>query len=197
MLIDYFKGKNSGEITNRLIILDKSIMDLHNNGLYVVGDMSNIEVINDEITMASFKNKVDYLNSGFNDNGIKKDVLEMCVIGLSAYNRFDALYTSKEFMSYVIDNLDKFLENGNIPKYMKEYYVDVLLRGNVDYLNNFLIKYDNQGKGETKSRVYTKSTAVGRAFADSESAFVRVMIIPSIMVLVFLVFIVSYMIFMR
>ena len=48
MLIDYFKGKNSGEITNRLIILDKSIMDLHNNGFYVVGDMSNIEVINDD-----------------------------------------------------------------------------------------------------------------------------------------------------
>ena len=110
MLIDYFNGKDKDTITDRLIILDKSIMDLHNNGLFVVGDLANINVINDEITLASFKNKVDYINSGYNDNGVKKDILELCAIGICAYNDFNVLYTSKEFISYLIDNIDKFLE---------------------------------------------------------------------------------------
>ena len=197
MLIDYFNGKDKDTITDRLIILDKSIMDLHNNGLFVVGDLANINVINDEITLASFKNKVDYINSGYNDNGVKKDILELCAIGICAYNDFNVLYTSKEFISYLIDNIDKFLEKEDIPLYMKEYYIDVLIRGNVDYLNNFLLKYDNSGKGNTKSRVYTKSTAVGRALFGDDAAYARVLLLPSILVLIFIVFIVSYMIFMR
>jgi len=197
MLIDYFKGKNSKEITNILIMLDKSIMDLHNNGLFVVGDLAEINVINDEITVASFKNKMDYLNSGYNENGVKKDIVQLCAIGICAYNHFDTLHTSKEFISYLIDNLDMFLENGHIPKYMKEYYIDVLLRGHVEYLNNFLLKYDNGGKANTKSMVYMKSTAVGRALAFDDDAYVSVLILPAILVLIFIVILVSYMIFMR
>ena len=197
MLIDYFKGKSNEVITDRLIFLDKSIMDLHNNGLFVVGDLSDISVINDEIMMASFKNKVDYINSGYNDGGVKKDIVELCAIGICAYNHFDILYTNKDFLSYLIDNLDMFLVNKNIPKFMKEYYIDVLLRGNVDYLNNFLLKYEGNSKGNTKSRIYTKSTAVGRALKNDDEAFANVMIIPSIMVLIFIVFLVSYMIFVR
>ena len=196
MLIDYFNGKNKEEITDRLILLDKSIMDLHNNGLFVVGDLSDIQIINDEISMASFKNKVDYINSGYNTDGVKKDIVELCSIGICAYNHFDKLYTSKDFISYMIDNIDNFLENNNIPLYMKEYYIDVLIRGNVDYLNNFLLKYDG-GKGNAKSRVYTKSTAVGRALADNDAAYASVLIFPAILVLIFVVIIVSCMIFMR
>ena len=112
MLSDFFKGKNSGEITERLLLIDKSIMDLHNNGFFVVGDLADINIINDEVTVASFKNKIDYLSSGYNDGGVKKDIIELCAIGICAYNRFDTLYTSKDFISYLIDNLDMFLENG-------------------------------------------------------------------------------------
>ena len=197
MLSDFFKGKNSGEITDRLVLIDKSIMDLHNNGFFVVGDLAEINVINDEITLASFKNKIDYLNSGYNESGVKKDIIELCSIGICAYYHFDTLYTSKDFISYLIDNLDMFLENGNIPKYMKEYYINVLLRGNVDYLNNFLLKYENNGKGNKKSRVYTKSTAVGRALSLEDAAYANVLIFPAIIVLIFLVILVSYMIFVR
>lgn len=196
MLIDYFKSKNSSLITDRLILLDKSIMDLHNSGFYVVGDLSDIQIVNNEITVASFKNKIDYLNSGYNENGKKKDIIELCAIGICAYNHFDKLYTSKDFISYLIDNLDMFLENGNIPKYMKEYYIDVFLRGNVDYVNNFLLKHDN-GKGNIKSRVYTKSTAVGRALMGEDAAYVNVLILPSILALIIIVFLVSYMVFVR
>lgn len=199
MLIDYFKGKSNDEITNQIIILDKCLKELHQSGFYVVSDLAELSVENDEITMASFKNKIDYIDSGFNENGVKKNILEAAAVGICAYNHFDVLHTSKDFISYLIDNLDAFLLNGNVPKYMKEYYIDVLLRGNVSYINDFLMKYDNgNNKNDVKNRVYTKTTAVGRALSNSdEAAYARVLLLPAIMVLIFVVFIVAYMIFMR
>ena len=136
-LKDFLRQDNNDELTNKLIMFDKSIMELHQNGFFVVGDITDIDIINNEITLASFKNKLDYLNSGYNDKGDKKDILEVCSIGICAYNKFERYFTNKEFISYLIDNLEMFLENGNIPQIMQEYYIDVFARGNVDYLNNF------------------------------------------------------------
>ncbi len=197
-LIEYLSHNNQNELREKLIMFDKSIMELHQNGFFVVSDMSDIEVINNEITLASFKNKVDYLNSGYNVNGDKQDILELCAIGICAYNNFDRYFTNKEFISYLIDNLDMFLENGNIPKIMQEYYIDVLARGNVDYLNNFLLKNeDKQTSGKSTSKVYTKSTAVGRAFSDKEAAYTNILLIPAIIVLISLIVFFVYFIFFR
>ena len=195
---EYLSHNNRNELEKKLILFDKSIMELHQNGFFVVSDMSDIEVINDEITLASFKNKVDYLNSGYNVNGDKQDILEVCAIGICAYNNFDRYFTNKEFISYLIDNLEMFLENGNIPKIMQEYYIDVFARGNVDYLNNFLLKNEDKiGNGKNNSRVYTKSTAVGRAFSDKEAAYTNVLLLPAIIVLVGLIVFFVYFIFFR
>ncbi len=200
-LKDFLSHIPNNELTSRLMLLDKSVMELHQNNYYVVSDMADIEVINDEITLASFKNKVDYIKQeqeGFNSNGDKQDILEMCSIGICAFNRFNKFYTNKEFISYLIDNLDMFLENGKIPKMFQEYYIDVFMRGNIDYINNFALNYNNdRGNNKNSSLVYTKSTAVGRAFSDKENGYAKILLLPAVLCLVFLIVIVVYFIFYR
>lgn len=197
-LKDFLNNLDRKELTDMLILFDKSIMELHQNGFFVVSDMSDIEVIDNQITLASFKNKVDYLNSGYNVNGDKQDILEICAIGVCAYNRFERYFTNKDFISYLIDNLEMFLENGNVPKIMQEYYIDVFARGNVDYLNNFLLKHDNkENSGKNNNRVYTKSTAVGKALAEKENAYANVLLLPALLFLVGLIVFFVYFIFFR
>ena len=196
-LKEFLSNCNNEELTEKLILLDKSIMELHENGFFVVGDMADIDIIDDQVTLASFKNKIDYINSGFNNNGDKQDILELCAIGVCAYNRFDRYFTNKEFISYLIDNLEMFLENGQIPKLMQEYYIDVFARGKVEYLNNFMLGYDDKGSGKNNQRVYTKSTAVGRAFSDRDEAYAKILLLPAILVLVSLIVFFVYFIFFR
>jgi hypothetical protein len=78
---------------------------------------------------------------------------------------------------------------------MQEYYIDVFARGKVDYLNNFLLSYG--GNKQDKSRVYTKSTAVGRAFSEKEDAYAKILLLPAILVLVGLIVFFVYFIFFR
>ncbi len=64
-----------------------------------------------------------------------------------------------------------FLEHGNIPGVMQEYYIDVFNRGKVDYLNSFLLNYgenENTTVEISNSKVYTKSTDAGRQAAREE-----------------------------
>lgn len=198
-LKDFLNNLDRDELTDMLILFDKSIMELHQNGYFVVSDMSDIEIIDNQITLASFKNKIDYLNSGYNTSGDKQDILEVCAIGICAFNKFERYFTNKEFISYLIDNLEMFLENGNVPQIMQEYYIDVFARGNVDYLNNFLLTHENDkgSSGKNSSRVYTKSTAVGRAFAEKENAYADVLLLPAILVLVGLIVFFVYFIYFR
>ena len=196
---DYLSHVPNDELTNRLILMDRSIMELHQNGYFFVSNLAEIEIINNEITLASFKNKTERVNSGYNENGCKQDIEELCALGICAFNHFDTYYSSSDFIKYLKDNLDMFLENANMPRVMQEYYIDVLARGNADYLYNFMKQYgyENDSNSNNKGRSYTKSTAVGRAFSDRESAYVNVLIIPSIITLVYLLVITIYFIFIR
>ena len=200
-LKEYLTCDNQDELTRRLMKLDASIMALHKNGFYVVNfDVNNIQLYNEELTLSSFNNKIDYLNSGINPNGDKKDIVELCAVGICAYNGFNTFYTNKEFLAYLFENLPIFKDNGRIPTDIYEYYKSVLMEGNIDYLNNYIFKKNNNlssGNSQSSSNAYklTKSTAIGRAFAEkNESAYVSVLIIPAIMVLVYLVIFVTTMI---
>ncbi len=187
------------ELTERLKYLDKAIKELHTNGYFVVSDLAEIEVINNEITLESFKDKIDYINSGYNIHGDRQDILELCAIGICAYNKLSVLHTSKEFIEYVIDNVEMFLEHGNIPNMMQEYYINVFNRGKVEYLNDFIAgnAMENQGSSRGNGHVYTKSTAVGRAFSEKETAFVSVLIIPAMLTLAYIIIIVGYSLFFK
>lgn len=190
-LTEFLSNCTPEELTERLLMLDKSIMELHQNGYYVVSNLLDIEVIDGQITLESFKNKIDYLNSGYNDNGDKKDIMEMCAIGVCAYNRFQTFYSNNEFLKYLSENFALFLENGNIPEDIAKYYELVFVNGNIDYMNSYFAK-DNVGKGNNKERVYVKSTAIGKAFADKEAAYANVLLIPAMVVLVYLIVLIGY-----
>ena len=197
-LRDYLINVSNEDLTKRLIYLDRKIMELNNEGKYYVGDLADIEVINGEITLESFKNKYDYLQSGYNINGDYNNIIQLCAIGICAYNKLSVLHTSKEFINYVIENVEMFLEHGSIPKIMQEYYINVFNRGKVDYLNNFLNEQNNElennGRGNRKG-AYTKSTAVGRAMSEKESAFVSVLILPAMLALIYISAVVIYFLF--
>ena len=202
---DFLSNISNNTLTERLQLLDQSIKELHENNFYVVSDMADIDIYDNQITLASFKNKVDYIKQdfnnkekydGFNPHGDKQDILEMCAIGICAYNHFETFYTSKDFINYLIDNLDMYLENGNIPSIMKEYYINVFLRGKVDYLSNFLNKYESSGNNKGNRKVLTKKTAIGEAFMEKD-AYARILLLPAVLVLVILIFIVVYYIYFR
>lgn len=171
-LRDYLMNISTEELTERLKYIDKAIQELHYYGYYVVSDLADMEIINNEVTLDSFKDKIDYLDSGINEQGKNKNILELCSIGICAYNNLSVLHTSKDFITYVIDNVEMFLEHGNIPDVMQEYYIDVFNRGKVDYLNNYLsTNMDKDGLSRSNSiGAYTKvkATEAGRALVQKE-----------------------------
>lgn len=187
---------STDELTERLIYLDRKLMELKDSGKYYVGDLADIEIINGEVTIESFKNKYDYLKSGYNINGDYENIIQLCAIGICAYNKLSVLHTSKDFINYVINNIEMFLEHGNIPNIMQEYYINVFDRGKIDYLNNFLRNNDpkEQGRGNTRG-AYTKSTAVGRALTEKDSAFVSVLVLPAMLALIYISIVVIYFMF--
>lgn len=198
-LREYLTCDSKDELTERLMKLDASIMALHQHGFYVVNfDANNIKLYNDELNLSSFNNKIDYLDSGINADGDKKDILEMCAIGICAYNGFSSFYTNKEFLAYLIANFETFVNGDKIPKEMMDYYYSVLVDGNIDYLNNYMFKKNNQNasNSQVSSNSYhlSKSTAIGRSFVDKEAAFANVLLIPAVLVLVYLVILVVIMI---
>ncbi len=180
MIPNYYLNLSQDEITNELIMRDRNLMEMHQNNNFTSDDLS----------------KVGYIAP----NNTKRDILELCAIGICAYNHFRQCFTSKEFIGYVLENLDMYLENGNLPKMMQEYYIDVFSRGNVDYLNNFLLKYDDKsGNNKNNQKVLSYSTAAGRAFAKNDednAAYTNILLIPGIIALVALILLVAYLIFM-
>ena len=201
-VIDFLGHVPNDEITERLRLIDQSLMELHQHGYYVVCNVNDIDIINDEVTLASFNNKLDYLNSGYNPNGDKEDILELCTIGICAFNHFNFndSYINPSFMKHLVENLDMYINNGKVPRIMREYYIDVFERGNIGYLNDYLEKLDYENEsGRERGITKTKTTAVGKALSgsDKEAAYARVLVIPSILVLVYLVALVCYFIFFR
>ena len=208
-LREYLMNISNEELTNKLEYLDKALRELHSNGYYVVGDLGDIEIINNEVTIDSFKGKIDYLNSGYNINGDKSNIFELCLIGISAYNKLSALRTislhaSKEdrdkFVEFIMNNEEMLFEHGNIPSIIREYYIDILDRGNIGYMNDFILNNqvkDNGSSGRNTSiGAYTKSTAVGRAFSEKDNmAFVSVLIIPAMLALIYISIVVIYFVF--
>ena len=158
----------------------------------------------DEITNELIARDQELINNGGYNGAVVEEasnarkniaIINLCVYGICRYNKLNVPYYSKEFINYVIDNLEMFLEHGSIPSFMQEYYIDVLNRGNVDYLNNFIAKRNIEENGQEKGRRITKSTAAGRAFSDSEAAFASVLILPAMLALIYISVVVIYFVF--
>ena len=184
-LSDYLKTTNKREITERLLKLDASIMALHENGYYVVSiDPNNMELYGDEITLQSFKDKIDRIDSGFNPDGKFKNILELGAIGVCAYNNLKTFYINSAFLKYLMENFDMFKKE--IPEEIRPYYENIF-SGNLEYMNSYIFQKNNPSANDRQSSraaaTKTKSTAIGRSFAEKERAFINVLLIPSMIVL--------------
>ena len=70
-------------ILKRLMLIDRSLMELHEHNLFVVSNILDINIINNEVTLASFK--------------------DIKAISLAAKNAFNNISTiSNSFISYTI-----------------------------------------------------------------------------------------------
>ena len=172
------------EITTELRKMDFYMMQQNHKGVYIKSPWMN-----------GVEDKEE------KDKAINIDIINLCVFGICAYNRKPNATTSLNLYNFILQNPDKYLENANIPVFMKNYYYDVFYNRKIDYLYNYLQNYnfetdryeDNgQGKGITK----VKATAAGRAFnTDREAAFASVLILPAMLALIYISVVVIYFVF--
>jgi len=141
------------EKTRRLLKLFYSLWCIHNlninkpnlyqinPGYYFTKDLRDIEVNEegffdiDKLDSYSVgKIVVDKETKKLNDSskeGIKWDIVELCIIGICAYNNhrnyfsFRDYQSSINFINAVQQNLERYIENDQIPDIMKEYFYDV------------------------------------------------------------------------
>jgi len=106
--------------------------------------------------------------------------------------------SSRDFFRNLLDNLELYLNNDNINERIdddiKEYYritLNNFVNGKeLDGMNSYLVNKNAAGK--ENSMVLVKATAVGKALDNKEAAFANVLIIPSILVLIYLVLLIGY-----
>ena len=231
-LIEYFVNASNQEITERLKYLDKAIYELHTikdeksgSGRYAVGNLADIEIIDGDITIDSFHEKYDYLNSGIYDQAINNNIIQMCCIGICAYCRLSDLHTSKEFVQDVVENIEMYLEKASMPSEMQQYYIDVFCQEKVTYLNLFLadkikeyndnlanrsngmgslVKATKIGEMMTENpemkmeliEPYLGTTGVGKSLSKGRGA-ASILLLPALLALIYLLAIVVYFVFIK
>lgn len=207
-LAEYLSNCTPEELREKLLLLDKSLSELYTHGYFLNGSLLSIKLGEEgELSLESFQhllekvNLYDDIEDNNYDNGKKSNILELCVIGICAYNNQNIMYaSSRDFFRNLLDNLELYLNNESINERIdddiKEYYRTTLnnfVNGKeLDGMNSYLVNKNAAGKGNSNVRVYTKSTPIGRALADKEAAFANVLIIPSILVLIYLVLVIGY-----
>lgn len=204
---EYLAHLSNDEITDVLIYIDYWLKYIHSNNCYVFGNVGDMTIIDNKMLKTD---KYDYLDSGIEPEGDLNDILELCCIGICAYNHFkhvDYKFT-EEFINYVSNNLDLFVNNGKVPRIMREYFKEVIRRykekeKKAFYLNDYLLEIgyfdkeanDDNGRERGKTKVKTSPAGMALGRRDDEAAYVRALILPSIIVLVYLVLLVGYFIF--
>lgn len=213
---DYLRNVSPRELTKRLIKLDQAVCDIHSQGYYAVMDIADAEIIDDTLKLESFNNKLDYINSGLNTGGHAEnlDFLQLCVLGLCAYYKVTYLYFSQAFVQFIIDDINsgnsKYL-SADMPDVMREYYIDVFKRNNLDSLNNFLEVYlanDEMSDGMGNQKKLVKATEQGikeaaylkeqaKVKEESATGFASILLLPALLTLIYLLAIVVYFIFIK
>ena len=93
---------------------------------------------------------------------------------------------NQDHYNFIRENLHKF--NNNIPEEIFEYYEEVFLNSNLDYLNNYLVKKRQEAVSNQNTNVRRKTLAtdIGRLFVNDESAYVKVLFIPTLITFTYL-----------
>ena len=97
----------------------------------------------------------------------------------------------------IVYNIKNFNQNSQIPEEFYEYYEDLFINGNINYLNDYL-ENKKQEAGRTTNLRKTLASEAGRALSgfqiekQDNSAFVNILFIPSILALLYLIGLVIY-----
>ena len=174
------------ELTKVLINLDSCLEYLHNHG-YCIYDFNPKKIIleNGKLTLNSFKSVINDI--GVYQNSKEINIFQNCKIGLTSYNNMpiDA-NMNQDHYNFIRENLNKF--NNNVPEEIFEYYEEVFLNSNLDYLNNYLVKKRQEAVSNQNTNVRRKTLAtdIGRSFVSDESAYVKVLFIPTLITFTYL-----------
>lgn len=174
------------ELTKVLINLDSCLEYLHNHG-YCIYDFNPKKIIleNGKLTLNSFKSVINDI--GVYQNSKEINIFQNCKIGLTSYNNMPIDGNmNQDHYNFIRENLHKF--NNNIPEEIFEYYEEVFLNSNLDYLNNYLVKKRQEAVSNQNTNVRRKTLAtdIGRAFVNDESAYVKVLFIPTLITFAYL-----------
>ena len=174
------------ELTKVLINLDSYLEYLHNHG-YCIYDFNPKKIIleNGKLTLNSFKSVINDI--GVYQNSKEINIFQNCKIGLTSYNNMpiDA-NMNQDHYNFIRENINKL--NNNVPEEIFEYYEEVFLNSNLDYLNNYLVKKRQEvvSNQNTNVRRKTLATDIGRAFVNDDNAYVKVLFLPTLITFTYL-----------
>lgn len=174
-------------LTRVLINLDSWIEYLHNHGFCII-DFNPKKIIleNRKLTFNSFRS---VLGVGEYKNAKRINIFQENKIGLMAYNNMPVDGNmNQEHFDFLQTNLEYFNKNGQIPDEIYEYYEEVFRRLNVCYMNDYLVKKQQEkiGNQNTNTIRKTLATDIGRAYSKEEAAFVNVLLLPTLITFVYL-----------
>ncbi len=174
------------ELTKVLINLDSCLEYLHNHG-YCIYDFNPKKIIleNGKLTLNSFKSVINDI--GVYQNSKEINIFQNCKIGLTSYNNMPIDGNmNQDHYNFIRENLHKF--NNNIPEEIFEYYEEVFLNSNLDYLNNYLVKKRQEAVSNQNTNVRRKTLAtdIGRAFVNDDNAYVKVLFLPTLITFTYL-----------
>lgn len=174
------------ELTKVLINLDSYLEYLHNHG-YCIYDFNPKKIIleNGKLTLNSFKSVINDI--GVYQNSKEINIFQNCKIGLTSYNNMpiDA-NMNQDHYNFIRENLNKL--NNNVPEEIFEYYEEVFLNSNLDYLNNYLVKKRQEAVSNQNTNVRRKTLAtdIGRSLVNDDNAYVKVLFIPTLITFTYL-----------
>ena len=174
------------ELTKVLINLDSCLEYLHNHG-YCIYDFNPKKIIleNGKLTLNSFKSVINDI--GVYQNSKEINIFQNCKIGLTSYNNMPIDGNmNQDHYNFIRENLHKF--TNNIPEEIFEYYEEVFLNSNLDYLNNYLVKKRQEAVSNQNTNVRRKTLAtdIGRAFVNDDNAYVKVLFLPTLITFTYL-----------
>ena len=183
------------ELTRALLEFDHMLELLHNNG-FCIYDFNPKKIIldNGKLTFNSFR---DVINDIGNYRNIKEiNIFQLSKIGLMSYNNIivDGRMNQEHF-DFIKDKLEEFNSKGLIPEDIYEYYEELFRRLNICYMNDYLMKKQQEKSSNQNTNVIRKSLAtdIGRAYAkEDNNAFVNIMFLPSILALGYLIGLIIY-----
>lgn len=174
-------------LTRVLINLDSCVEYLHNRGFCILDfNPKKIVLENRKLTFNSFRS---VLGVGEYKNAKRINIFQENKIGLMAYNNMPVDGNmNQEHFDFLQTNLEYFNKNGQIPDEIYEYYEEVFRRLNVCYMNDYLVKKQQEKMGNQNINIRRKSlaTAPGTVLSREEAAFVNILFIPTLITFVYI-----------